>query len=981
MINNTLFRPSVIRAARQKFNPEGFDLAKAIKRRKIALNAPPPPEKKEPGESHINAFSDYQPIELIEPSSEAERELVIEATYKQVFGNAHLMESERFPQIESQLRRGQITVLEFVRQLAKSDRYRVLFFERCTNLRAIELNFKHLLGRAPENYEEISQHIKILAEGGFAAEIDSYLDSDEYCQSFGENIVPYYRGYQTQTGKNLAGYTHSFQLLRGASSSDKSILSNTSPQLQEALIGDKPTKIEPLSRDLAPKPRKSPVKSVEYKFTDLEISGYKYKSPEYLATPVSPNTWLQQYKASEAAATFPAARESQPVKLFDGASGEELEIVIRAAYKQVFGNVHLMESQRLLTAESKLKDGQFTVKDFIRELAQSDLYRSLFFETCANVRAIELNFKHLLGRAPDSFQEVSEHIAILAEGGLAAEIDSYLDSQEYEENFGKDTVPYYVSYATQTGKNVAGYNRIFQLIKGQSSSDRSISSSIESSKRSQLEQSLLKDEIKKPIVFNPEGFNLAKELGVGIYQPDSPTPAISDPYIKAFADSKPTELFTGDSVGNQQLVIEAAYKQVFGNAHLMESERLPQIESQLSSGQITVREFVRQLAKSDRYRALFFEKYSNLRTIELNFKHLLGRAPANYAEISEHIKILTEKGFAAEIDSYINSDEYTQTFGENIVPYYRGYETQTGKNLTGFTHSFQLLRGASSSDKSISTNTYAKLDRAVLSDRSNQITDFSVDVNANDLISQSVESQTIPPSEYPVYSGTSVSQRSFISQNVYKEVNAAPIKFKFVPKSSFENVDLAIRALYKQVLGNAYVMESERLTVAESQLKNGDITVRGFVRCLAKSELYKSRFIDNCPRYRSHELNFKHILGRAPDSYEETVYHSHILDNQGYEADIDSYIDSKEYEEAFGEHIVPYYRGNQTQTGKSLQGYTYMFEMFESLSTSDQASLSGNQSRLQNQLMSNNPNILQSVNDSQPITDTVELVRKVLNLI
>jgi len=763
MINNTLFRPSVIRAAREKFNPEGFDLAKAIKRRKIALNAPPPPEKKEPGESHIDAFSDYQPIELIEPSSEAERELVIKATYKQVFGNAYLMESERLPQIESQLRRGQITVLEFVRQLAKSERYRVLFFERCTNLRAIELNFKHLLGRAPENYEEISKHIKILAEGGFAAEIDSYLDSDEYCQSFGENIVPYYRGYQTQTGKNVAAFTHSFQLLRGASSSDKSILNNTSPQLQEALLDDKPTKVEPLSIP-APVPRKSPVKEVEYKFTDLELSSYKYKSPEFLATPIPPNTWLQQYKAREAAATFPAARESQPVKLFDGASGEELEIVIRAAYKQVFGNVHLMESERLLIAESKLKDGQFTVKDFIRELAQSDLYRSLFFETCSNVRAIELNFKHLLGRAPDNFQEVSEHIAILAEKGLAGEIDSYLDSQEYEDNFGKDTVPYYVSYETQTGKNVAGYNRIFQLIKGQSSSDRSIASSIESSKRSQLEQSLLKKaEIKKPIVFNPEGFNLAKELGVGIYkkEPQIPEPSISDPYIKAFADSKPIELFTGDSVEKQQLVIEAAYKQVFGNAHLMESERLPQIESQLFSGQITVMEFVRQLAKSERYRALFFDKCSNLRAIELNFKHLLGRSPENYAEISEHIKILTEKGLEAEIDSYLDSDEYYQTFGQNIVPYYRGYKTQTGKNLTGFTHSFELLRGASSSDKSISQDTYAELDRTLLSDRSNQITDFFGDVNAKDLTSKGVESkpkqsQQIPPSEYPVYNGSSV---------------------------------------------------------------------------------------------------------------------------------------------------------------------------------------------------------------------------------
>ena len=784
-MKNSLFRPSVIKAARKKFNPEGFDLAKAIKARKTAVNILPA-QKTELSSSHLNAFSDCQPVELIDCTSETERELVIRAAYKQVFGNAHLMESERLPEVESQLRSGRITVMEFIRQLAKSERYRALFFDSCTNLRAIELNFKHLLGRAPEDYKEISKHISILAEGGFEAEIDSYLDSDEYFQNFGTNIVPYYRGYQTQTGKNLALFTHSFQLLRGASSSDKSTARDSSPQIQAAVISNKPTEINPLSTIPVSVPRRSPLKPVaDNTFKDLEINSPRYKTSEFLATPISPKTWLQQYKAREAAATFPAARQSQPVKLFDGASIEELEIVIRAAYKQVFGNVHLMESQRLLTAESKLKDGQLTIKDFIRELAKSDLYRSLFFDNCSNIRAIELNFKHLLGRAPDSFQELSEHTAILAEGGFAAEIDSYLDSQEYDRNFGKDTVPYYVSYQTQTGKNVAGYNRIFQLIKGSCSSDRSIADSITSSKRSQLQQSLLeKAETKQEIVFNPQGFDLAKALGF-VLEPeqDSRIHSISEPYIKAFADSKSIELVTGDSVSQQDLVIEAAYKQVFGNAHLMESERFPQIESQLRSGQITVMEFVRQLAKSERYQALFLDNCTNLRAIELNFKHLLGRAPENHAEISQHIKILAEKGFEAEIDSYLDSDEYIQSFGTNIVPYYRGYKTQTGKNLAVFTNSFQLLRGASSSDKSTTRDTYTKLDQTLLSDRVLQITALDTSANANDLTSHNGKSKAtqdrpITPSEYPLYIGSSLTQRAIICQNEYKaQVNAGAIKF------------------------------------------------------------------------------------------------------------------------------------------------------------------------------------------------------------
>lgn len=183
---------------------------------------------------------------------------------------------------------------------------------------------------------------------------------------------------------------------------------------------------------------------------------------------------------------------------------------------------------------------------------------------------------------------------------------------------------------------------------------------------------------------------------------------------KLFVDTTPVELVS-DAVEQKDLVIIAAYKQVFGNVHLMEGERFPEAESQLRSGQITVMDFIRQLAKSERYRALVFEKNSNLRAIELNFKHLLGRAPESYAEVSEHIARLVNEGCDAEIDSYIDSDEYFRAFGTEIVPYYRGYQTQTGRKLVGYAHSFQIMRSASSSDKSTPVSSYNKLDESLFS--------------------------------------------------------------------------------------------------------------------------------------------------------------------------------------------------------------------------------------------------------------------------
>ncbi|MHC5742586.1 MAG: phycobilisome rod-core linker polypeptide [Nostoc sp.] len=173
--------------------------------------------------------------------------------------------------------------------------------------------------------------------------------------------------------------------------------------------------------------------------------------------------------------------------------------------------------------------------------------------------------------------------------------------------------------------------------------------------------------------------------------------------------------------------------------------------------------------------------------------------------------------------------------------------------------------------------------------------------------------------------------------------------------ASVDDIEIVIRAVYRQVLGNAYIMESERLIVPESQLKQGIIDVREFVRQVAKSELYRSRFFDNVYRYRAIELNFKHLLGRAPDDYSETTHHSNILDEKGFEADIDSYLDSDEYLDAFGENIVPYYRGYKTQTGKKILEFTNMLQLVRSNSSSDKNLATNNEPQLVRSLITNAP--------------------------
>jgi len=171
--------------------------------------------------------------------------------------------------------------------------------------------------------------------------------------------------------------------------------------------------------------------------------------------------------------------------------------------------------------------------------------------------------------------------------------------------------------------------------------------------------------------------------------------------ISAFQEVKPVELRPNWTESDVNAVIRAAYRQIFGNEYIMQSERLTSAESLLKQGQIKVRDFVRALAQSELYRSKFFYSNFQVRFIELNYKHLLGRAPYDEAEIAYHNDLYSSEGYEAEINSYIDSLEYQQSFGENVVPNYRDLVTTgVGQQTVGFTRLFQLYRGYANSDRS-----------------------------------------------------------------------------------------------------------------------------------------------------------------------------------------------------------------------------------------------------------------------------------------
>lgn len=116
-------------------------------------------------------------------------------------------------------------------------------------------------------------------------------------------------------------------------------------------------------------------------------------------------------------------------------------------------------------------------------------------------------------------------------------------------------------------------------------------------------------------------------------------------------------------------LIEAAYRQIF--FHAFKADREPFLESQLRNGQITVRDFIRGLLLSETYRESFYEKNSNYRFVEHCIQKVLGREPYNEREKIAWSILVATKGIKGLVDALLDSDEYLENFGYDVVPYQR----------------------------------------------------------------------------------------------------------------------------------------------------------------------------------------------------------------------------------------------------------------------------------------------------------------------
>nr|P29732.1 RecName: Full=Phycobilisome rod-core linker polypeptide CpcG2; AltName: Full=L-RC 28.7 [Mastigocladus laminosus]pir/S23474/ rod-core linker polypeptide cpcG2 - Fischerella sp [Fischerella sp.]CAA42434.1 CpcG2 rod-core linker polypeptide [Fischerella sp. PCC 7603] len=156
---------------------------------------------------------------------------------------------------------------------------------------------------------------------------------------------------------------------------------------------------------------------------------------------------LLQYKPSSQNQRVPGyevPNEDTPriYRLEDAPSYSEIQELIWAAYRQIFSEHEILKFHRQINLESQLKNRTITVRDFIRGLAKSEAFQRLVVETNSNYRIVEISLKRILGRAPYNREEEIAWSIKIATDGFGGFVDALVDSEEYQINFGDNTVPY-----------------------------------------------------------------------------------------------------------------------------------------------------------------------------------------------------------------------------------------------------------------------------------------------------------------------------------------------------------------------------------------------------------------------------------------------------------------------------------------------------------------------------------------------------------
>jgi phycobilisome core-membrane linker protein len=312
--------------------------------------------------------------------------------------------------------------------------------------------------------------------------------------------------------------------------------------------------------------------------------------------------------------------------------------------------------------ESKLSNGEITVKEFIEGLGCSTLYIKEFYAPYPNTQVIEFGTKHFLGRAPLDQAEIRKYNQILATEGIRGFIRAMLNTSEYAECFGEDTIPYR-RFPTLPAANFPNTEKLYNRLTKQ---NRDVVVPSFEPAKSTIDVTIMPLMADAIATQSAESAELVGSLGRAS-ETEAAAIAIGQSVTRLY------RLTPGSTQAEVEEVLTAAYRQVFdlSDPVIPTDWRLVSLEADLGRGQMTVRQFVRAIVASNRSYQRFCAAYPAPKVVDMMVRHLLGRAVASEDERQRYLTILNDQGSMVLADELLHSAEYLRYFGENGVPYRR----------------------------------------------------------------------------------------------------------------------------------------------------------------------------------------------------------------------------------------------------------------------------------------------------------------------
>jgi phycobilisome core-membrane linker protein len=340
---------------------------------------------------------------------------------------------------------------------------------------------RRILGRPTFGRWEIDSYFDVAARHGFYGVVDAMVNSPEYQEAFGLDTVPYER-FITPTDVNQRRVPSFATPFEEIVQPDLSLGQRPIARVKDSLR----TSADITARNLVNKQtvRGSWNAEVSTNAPDSRWAGLLRtqgtRTPFSVSTPSAPEdpqstpaqvSWKPAVSAASAA---PISRMANALRTSD-ASGylkrggipaitkldaksteSELTAAINATYKQLLNKVPL-ESERLASAESKLRNRDIDLKGFIEAVAMGEAFQSRLSKM-APLRAASAAGLALLGRATTP-EETTSFLQLRATSGQPAAVKALLADRD-------QSVPRFGGMETTAGTTQATMQRTAALYRG-----------------------------------------------------------------------------------------------------------------------------------------------------------------------------------------------------------------------------------------------------------------------------------------------------------------------------------------------------------------------------------------------------------------------------------------------------------------------------------------------------------------------------------